>query len=601
MSNFSGTGRSFLASSLWERLSLPRTSLRLRLVVAFLLVAVPAMLASAYVAARLISNTFEANVEQWLGETSRFLELEILEAQTEAQHVAGIIGDRLKTGDGPHAEFGSVVTRELEVLESVGYDLIAIYDGERGILFKSRDFQSETPLPLQAARGIFTITSDGKTYLMAGAVNEVSVGGKPYFVVVGTWIDENFLSGIKVVTSLDVRLYARAGDNFLPFLTTRADLPKVPPPPGILRRLRDDGRDVVYDKTSHRVTFRSIYAALRGADQSLAAIVYIGLDKGSFFDQISQWKLFTGIFLFGTFLSVLVGLWMSSRLVRPLRALTAGVRSVTAGDYRQRVVAQGGAEVAELATCFNAMAEQLNKMHALEEQLRRRDRLSALGEAAMVIAHEVRNPLGIIKTSTEVVRNRSQLGPAEERMLGYVIDEVRRIENLIRDFLDYAHPKPAIKAKVDLADVMHRVGSLAQPELLKRKVLLTTHSPDQPMIILGDLDQLHQACLNLILNAMDAMPDGGRIDVSFMRKAGELSVTVRDDGPGIAEGICERIFDPFFTTKAKGTGLGLAKVQTVVEAHGGAISVASEPGQGAAFTMTFPAASPSVAHSEPAP
>lgn len=600
MASLAGIGHSLRISSLRERLPLPSTSLRLRLVVAFLAVAVPAMLASAYVAARLISNVFERNVEQWLGETSRFFTFAVLDAKTEAQRVAGMLGERIKGADLSPAEFATMLNRDMDILQSVGYDLIAIYDGDRNLLVKSRDFRTSTPLPLKAAQGIFTMEAEGRTYLLAGAVDEVSAGGKPYYVLVGTWLDDSFLSGMKVVTALDVRLYAKTEGYFLPLLTTRDNIAKVPLPKSILRRLRD-GQEVVYDRTSHNATFRSIYAGLRGADENLAAIVYIGLDKGSFFDQISQWKLFTGIFLFGTLLSVLVGLWMSSRLVRPLRALTAGVRSVTAGDYRQRVVAQGGAEVAELATCFNAMAEQLNKMHALEEQLRRRDRLSALGEAAMVIAHEVRNPLGIIKTSTEVVRNRSQLGPAEERMLGYVIDEVRRIENLVRDFLDYAHPKPAIKGEVDLAEVMHRVASLAQPELLKRKILLTTHAPDQPMIVLGDLDQLHQACLNLILNAMDAMPDGGRIDVSFARKTGEMSVTIKDDGPGIPETICERIFDPFFTTKAKGTGLGLAKVHTVVEAHAGTIAVASGPGQGAAFTMTFPTATSFALQGVPTP
>jgi two-component system, NtrC family, sensor histidine kinase HydH len=275
-------------------------------------------------------------------------------------------------------------------------------------------------------------------------------------------------------------------------------------------------------------------------------------------------------------------------LVRPLRALTRGVRAIAAGDFRERVPEAGGREIAQLASGFNGMAEQLGKLQDLETELRRKDRLSALGQAAMVIAHEVRNPLGIIKTSTEVVRNRAKLNAAEDRMLGYIIDEVRRIETLVRDFLDFAQPKTPVLMQFPLRAVIDRVAAIAAPELARRNIGLDIRDFSEGGLVSGDPDQLHQACLNLVLNAIDAMPSGGTIVAELAIVDACISLTIRDDGPGVADGIVAEIFNPFFTTKAKGTGLGLAKVQSVAVAHGGTASCASPPGQGAAFTITLP-------------
>jgi len=238
------------------------------------------------------------------------------------------------------------------------------------------------------------------------------------------------------------------------------------------------------------------------------------------------------------------------------------------------------------------MAEQLGKLQELEAELRRKDRLSALGQAAMVIAHEVRNPLGIIKTSTEVVRNRAKLGNAEEKMLGYVIDEVRRIETLVRDFLDFAQPKPPAKVELPLRAVIDRVGAIAAPEFSRQKIELSVDDSSGGATVLGDPDQLYQACLNLVLNAIDAMPEGGTIHASVRATGESVSLTISDEGAGVPDAIRPEIFNPFFTTKAKGTGLGLAKVQTVAEAHGGSATCVCEPGRGAAFTIALPRAKP---------
>lgn len=565
------------------------TTLRLRLVIGFLLVSVPAMLASAYVAARLISNAFESNVEQWLGETSRFFKLEVREATQEAQRVASVIAQRLDSATDDELRHPAIIEKDLAILASVGYDLIAIYTDNEEKLYESRPFTITGKMPVETRRGIFQIATEGQHYIMAGAVQTVKVRGRKAHILVGTWLDDTYLGGIKVVTSLDVRLFADTGNGFSPILLTH---PGATPPRPVPQDIRDKlaaGVETIFDRQADDGGYRAVYTGFRGVDGDLVAVAFIGLAaREGFFEQIGRWRLFVGIFLFGSALSILVGAAMSGILVRPLQAVTRGVRAITAGEYHQRVPARGGREIAELATGFNVMAEQLEKVHALEEELRRRDRLSALGQAAMVIAHEVRNPLGIIKTSTEVVRNRAKLGPSEDRMLGYVIDEVRRIETLVRDFLDFAQPKEPSKTVFPLRSVVDRVGFLAAPELARREIALDVVEEVSGVMISGDPDQLHQACLNLVLNAMDAMPQGGRIAVRLAATGGEAVLTVADDGGGIPARVIAQIFNPFFTTKTKGTGLGLAKVQSVAVAHGGTVCCTSVEGEGAAFTLTLP-------------
>lgn len=564
------------------------TSLRLRLVIGFMLVSVPAMLASAFIAAKLISSAFEDNVGHWLRETSRFFRLEIVEAVQEAQRVAGVIGHRLEHSPDD-TRIQRTAEREFAVLSSVGYDLIAIYRPGGEVIFSSRSFKAIGELPTATGQGLFKIAADGQRWLMAGAVQSITINGQPANILVGSWLDDNYLGGIKVVTSLEVTLFSDFDGTLEPIMQTHGEKPTVVPE-AIKARL-DAGEDEIFDPGAGDGAYRAVYSGFRGIDGHLAAVSFIGLrNEVGLLEQLGRERLFLGIFVLGSLIAVLVGSLMSEVLVRPVRALTRGVRAIAAGDFGQRVPIGGGREIAELAGGFNGMAERLGKLQELETELRRRDRLSALGQAAMVIAHEVRNPLGIIKTSTEVVRNRAKLGETEEKMLGYVIDEVRRIETLMREFLDFAQPRPPVRSRLPLRSVIDRVAAIAAPELARHGIALRIDDNSGGGEVVGDADQLHQACLNLILNAMDAMPSGGTIFASLAATPDIVSLAIRDEGPGVPEAIRSEVFNPFFTTKVKGTGLGLAKVQSVAAAHGGTVTCESEPGQGATFTLALPRA-----------
>jgi two-component system sensor histidine kinase HydH len=561
-------------------------SLRTRLVLAFMLVSVPPMLLAAYVAARVIASAFEQNVEEWLADTTRYFKLQIGEAESDASRVARAVAARLAAAaivDQPKPEI-----IDYDLIKSLGFDLIVIYDEAKQIRYASQPFETLSAMPTQAQNSVFAVQLADAHKLMAGAVQPYRVGDANYYVLVGSWLDPDFLRAIKVVTTLELRMYYRDGETLLPATTVSGDRPASPPPPGLLHRLID-GEEPVFDQSDE--FYAAAYAGLLDGNGKIIGVIFCGLgSQEGLVSQIGGPWLFAGLFLAGVLLSTLAGLWMSGRLVRPLKALSRGVRSITAGDYQQRIAEVGGREVEELARSFNVMAEQLGKVRSLEAELRRRDRLSALGEAAMVIAHEVRNPLGIIQTSAQVVRSKANLTAADERLLGYVVDEVRRIEGLIREFLDFARPKEPRMELVRVRDVLDRVAAFAEPEFAQRHIVFVIDDAAPDAVVLGDDDQLYQACLNLVLNAIDALPAGGQIIGGIRGFDTEVSITISDSGSGVSAEIAGRLFDPFFTTKAKGSGLGLTKVQTIAEAHRGRVEYMPSENGGAAFRIVLPRA-----------
>jgi len=269
--------------------------------------------------------------------------------------------------------------------------------------------------------------------------------------------------------------------------------------------------------------------------------------------------------------------------------LSEGVSAVISGNYQHRVAVSGGDELAQLSSTFNHMTERLGELHLLEAQLRRRDRLHALGEVAMGLAHEIRNPLGIIKTATQLLHRRADLPETDKRHLEYVISEVSRINDLITEFLDFAKPSAPLRTVQAARPVVEEILGFCGPELSTHNIDAQIDDEAPGATIYADAKQLKQACLNLILNAIDAMPGGGRLTLGIRSVGGNTVISIADTGEGIPPDMIERIFTPFVTTKASGTGLGLAKVFSIMESHDGSIECVSEKDAGATFSLYIPA------------
>jgi signal transduction histidine kinase len=220
----------------------------------------------------------------------------------------------------------------------------------------------------------------------------------------------------------------------------------------------------------------------------------------------------------------------------------------------------------------------------LEEELRRIERTSTLQELAIEIAHELRNPLTIIRMLLHSLKGDHR---EDVDVIGA---EVARLERLATRFLEHAKPKEPVMAALDLNELLERLLVLVQPKIAAGKLRVTRDLGGALPPVVGDRDQLEQLFLNLVLNAFDALAPGGRLTVATRRTARGVEATVADDGPGIPPRIKARLFEPFNTSKPNGMGLGLAIVRRIADGHKAAVRVESEPGRGTAFHLELPVA-----------
>ena len=234
--------------------------------------------------------------------------------------------------------------------------------------------------------------------------------------------------------------------------------------------------------------------------------------------------------------------------------------------------------------------EDVSEIKALTQQLIRADRLAAMGELTAGVAHEVRNPLGIIRASIQLVEEPN-CDPERLREAGSIMKhEIDRLDRVIKALLDFGRPSPPALVSVDLNEVLADVVLFTRRFASRSEVALEeTYAPDLPPV-LADPNQLKQVFVNLITNAVQAMePGGGAISATTGTADGFVYVRLADDGPGIATESLGKVFDPFFSTRDEGTGLGLTIVHRIVDEHDGHIEVASTLGQGTAFTVFLPA------------
>ncbi len=230
------------------------------------------------------------------------------------------------------------------------------------------------------------------------------------------------------------------------------------------------------------------------------------------------------------------------------------------------------------------LAERARERERLERELVQNEKLASMGRMVASIAHEIRNPLGIIRSSAELLRKKEpDPASASARMLEAIFEESKRLSQIVNDFLDYARPRQPAMDEVDLHGLAHQcVTFLGQDGRvrLENRVLA-------PYLVHGDKDLLYRALYNVLANAVAATPDGGLVVVEPLCREGQRGLRVRDSGPGFDLKLLNRYVEPFFTTRHQGTGLGLAIVQSILQAHGGELVLSNAPGGGAQVDLVF--------------
>jgi two-component system sensor histidine kinase HydH len=296
--------------------------------------------------------------------------------------------------------------------------------------------------------------------------------------------------------------------------------------------------------------------------------------------------LFGIAFLVTALLAGGTALAVAARIARPLIGLTAWTRRSMhrTGGYSRPEVA-GALEVRELGAAFGQMVENLERSR---QQLIHAAKLAVVGEMAAIMAHEVRTPLGILHTSAQMLQREPGLSPEGREMTRFILEESGRLGRLISTLLECARPRPPRMNPHDLHAVAKRVAELLTAQLRKKNLRIEWGLRAENPVIDCDEELLVQVFLNLMLNAVQFSPAGGRLGLGSDGEAAALTLFVEDEGPGIAAENRARVFDPFFTTREGGIGLGLTVTRQIVAAHGGEIHVVAGAWGGARFAVRLP-------------
>ncbi len=234
------------------------------------------------------------------------------------------------------------------------------------------------------------------------------------------------------------------------------------------------------------------------------------------------------------------------------------------------------------------MEQRARERIRLEEQLARAKHLSSLGEMTATISHEIRNPLGIIKSSAELLKKKMDKLEANNALPEIIVEESARLNDIITDFLNFARPHRPDLRRAQVEDIITKNLQYLEPELIRRRIRVVRDIQGPMPEIAVDADMLYQAFLNLLLNALQAMDADGQLKIAIKVVDQQLHVSIVDSGPGIDSAIIDKIWDPFFTNKEKGTGLGLGIVQNIIEAHNGKIQLDNAVSGGARVQIELP-------------
>ena len=322
-------------------------------------------------------------------------------------------------------------------------------------------------------------------------------------------------------------------------------------------------------------------------------------------ENFTPYILVAYILLFAIVIAVFGSLILRRIIILPLRNLLKATQEISQGNLNARVSISADNELAQLGEAFNKMAEEIQqKQKSLEQKLKEleqinqelrqtqdqlvfSEKMASVGKLAAGVAHEIGNPLSIIIGYLEYVSRSSNLREQERESLKRAEEETRRINQIIRELLDYSRPVSQTYESVNINQIIYETLNLVKLQKGFDRIQTQLDLEESLPPVMGNRNQIKQVLVNLLLNARDAMPDGGILTLKTRRENQLVQIEIADTGIGIPEENLKKIFDPFFTTKepGRGIGLGLSISLKIIETMGGKIEVESKPGQGSIFRL----------------
>lgn len=293
------------------------------------------------------------------------------------------------------------------------------------------------------------------------------------------------------------------------------------------------------------------------------------------------------------FISILISLFLVLEFTRPVDKLMKAAKQIASGDFNVYLPTDRRDELGRLMAVFNEMVKGLSERQGLETRLLRAEQSASLGRLASGIAHELKNPLNYISLTIDYLWSKNASLSKEAKELFYekmasIKDEIKRMDRLIRSFLKYGRPLDLNFKPVDVREIISNILTNTKEQAAHQSIDQICDMETQIPIIEADAEELRSCFSNLILNAYEAMPNGGQLRIDCYCHKNEVEITIADTGNGIDSEPIERIFEPYFSTKEIGTGLGLAIVKRIIESHNGQISIESSLGVGTTFYIRLP-------------
>jgi nitrogen fixation/metabolism regulation signal transduction histidine kinase len=332
-----------------------------------------------------------------------------------------------------------------------------------------------------------------------------------------------------------------------------------------------------------------------GTNQQLMGVLLVGSSRRPLIElqrQVVSTAMLVGGA--GIFVAVLASMWFAARVTRPVVSLAEAARRVAAGDLGAKVEVESNDELGELAASFNRMTEDLVQQ---KDRTLQAERVAAWRELARRLAHELKNPLFPLQVTVENLMRAKQKSPEMFEEVFYegtatLLAEINNLKTIIGRFSEFSRMPQPQRRPTQVNDVVHSVLRVFHAQLRENdkenQIVVRTELAEALPEISADPDLLHRALQNLVLNAIDAMPQGGELAIRTRNLDDRIELSVSDTGSGLTQEECGRLFTPYYTTKQHGTGLGLAIVQSVVSDHGGKISVESTKEKGTTFRIELP-------------
>jgi nitrogen fixation/metabolism regulation signal transduction histidine kinase len=419
------------------------------------------------------------------------------------------------------------------------------------------------------------------------------------YIIGGRKLDQNFLASLVPPAGMRALLYRNLEPGFVATALTdvngtfdQADR-LAPLIQQIQKQAKPLERTIDWsENTADAETFHAI--PLPGRNNELLAVLLLGSSRKELV-LLTRHILQIAAAVAGAaiLIGLLLSLWVSARITKPLEELAEGAREVASGRWDTVIDLRGRDEIGQLASAFNEMTQTLA---AQRDQLVQTERVAAWRELARRLAHELRNPLFPLQITVENLQKARQLDAKQflevfNESTATLKAELANLNTIVGRFSDFSKMPTPHFTRVNVNEALRNAARLFEPQFnaVGKPPVIPEYFLTEPLPeIDADADLLHRAFQNLVLNALDAMPAGGTLTMRTAEQEGSVRIEVSDTGKGLTPEECSRLFTPYYTTKVQGTGLGLAIIQSVISDHHGTISVSSDEGHGTMFRIELP-------------